>query len=199
MRKNVLPCRGTLYNQSEKRRCVMANDNDRIKAEMIKGINSGGAWFSTRENNYLKIGSSGQENRLYARECVIAEDGTMTGEAYSFGTDWFDISFHGRLVDIYIDPDSLKTWDVRYDREKGTYAAGDDGAGPSGSLLAFCRDADREALSGRVKAWHIDGAGFARNLEASELRMGRKKSILSLVDIVEEDGRKVAVTKDKNK
>lgn len=177
----------------------MAKDNDQIKAEMIKRINSGGAWFSTREQNYLKIAAGGQENSLYARECIIADDGTMTGEAYTFGTDWFDISFHGRLVDIYIDPDSLKIWDVRYDRDRGTYAAEGDGAGPSGSLLAFCRDADMEALSGSIRAYHIDGAGFARNLGASEMRMGRKKDIRSLVDIVEKDGKKTAVTKDESK
>ena len=39
---------------------AMGKDNESLKAEMISAIRSGGAWFSTRENNYLKIADSGE-------------------------------------------------------------------------------------------------------------------------------------------
>lgn len=177
----------------------MADSKDRLKAEMISRIDSGGAWFSTRPGSNLKIGAAGPGGSLYARECVIGQDGSMHGAAYTFARDWFDISFHGRLVDIYIDPDTMKSWDVTYDEARGAYFTSEGDRLTDTGLAEFCRQADKEAASGRISPYHIDGAPFAKNLEPSELRMGRGRSILSLVDIVEKDGKKIAVTKDQNK
>ena len=160
----------------------MGKDNDRLKAEMIEAIRSGGAWFSTRDNNYLKIADSGEGGGLCARECIV-KDGAVTGRAYTFGTDWFDISFHGSLVDIYVDPDTLKVWD-------------EDELNGSGKLAAFCRQADSEALSGDIHPYHIDGAPFAENLMPSEERMGRRGGILSKIGVAVVDGKKVPVTKE---
>ena len=160
----------------------MGKDNDRLKAEMIEAIRSGGAWFSTRDNNYLKIADSGEGGGLCARECIV-KDGAVTGRAYTFGTDWFDISFHGSLVDIYVDPDTLKAWD-------------EDELNGSGKLAAFCRQADSEALSGDIHPYHIDGAPFAENLMPSEERMGRRGGILSKIGVAVVDGKKVPVTKE---
>lgn len=161
---------------------AMGKDNDSLKAEMISAIRSGGAWFSTRENNYLKIADSGEGGRLCARECIV-NDGAVSGRAYTFGNDWFDISFHGRLVDIYVDPDTLKVWD-------------EEELNGSGKLAAFCRQADSEALAGNMHPYHIDGAPFAENLMPSEARMGRKDGILSKIDIAIVDGKKVPVTRE---
>lgn len=157
----------------------MAKQNDNLKSEMITRINEGGAWFSTRENNYLKIGRSGEG--LCARACVI-RDGELTGSAYTFGTDWFDISFHGRLTDIYVDPDTLRKWDFRYDPERGTVYDSAEGTTPPLQLTEFCRQADQEALQGVKDAFHIDGAGFASELTPSEAKMGRTRDIHSIVD-----------------
>ena len=168
----------------ERTECLaMGKDNDRLKAEMINAINSGGAWFSTRANNYLKI-APGDGGKLYARECIVS-NGEVSGKAYTFGTDWFDISFHGRLVDIYVDPDTLKVWEN--EELAGT-----------GNLAAFCRQADSEALSGNIYPYHIDGAPFAENLMPSEGRMGRGGGILSKFDIAIVDGKKVPVTKEEH-
>ena len=159
---------------------------------MIDEIFSGGAWFTTRENCFIKIGGSGNDGLMYARVCIIeakpdaaAVDTVLRGGAYTFGTDWFDISFHGRLIDIYVDPDTLKTWDIRYDEEHGTYMSPGNGLIKDGSLVEFCRQADQEVLSGAVnggiKAYQIDGAGFAKELPPSEKKMGRTKSIFELL------------------
>lgn len=165
--------------------------DDLLKAEMIDAIHLGGAWFTTRDNCFIKIGSSGNEDLMYARVCIIeaesksaAADNALRGGAYTFGTDWFDISFHGRLIDIYVDPDTLKTWDIRYDEEHGTYMSPGNGLIKDGSLVEFCRQADQEVLSGAVnggiKAYQIDGAGFAKELPPSEKKMGRTKRIFTL-------------------
>lgn len=179
---------------------IMAKDNDLLKAEMIDSINSGGAWFTTRENNYLKIGCTDNDDRLCARVCILKggslQDGSsdpagasgtqepvLTGKAYTFGRDWFDISFHGRLTDIYVDPDTLESWDIRFDPDKGTYQDPGSERSASGALMTFCSLADSEALAGVEGAYKIDGAGFADELMPSEERMGRRKGIFSLVDI----------------
>ena len=159
----------------------MADDRDAIKSEMIERINSGGAWFCTRPDNYLRIGLSPSDNLIYARECVLGE-GTITGGAYMFGTDWFDISFHGRWVDIYVDPDSLRYWELVYDEKSGTYRPADASALPE-RLAAFCRQAEQEAADGITGAFHIDGTGFTHDLVPSEERMGRKEDILAKVGL----------------
>ena len=74
-----------------------------LKSEMIERIRSGGAWFTTRKDKYVKIGFSEADNCYFARECFFKDD-ALEGGAYSFGTDWFDISFHGKYIDIYVDP-----------------------------------------------------------------------------------------------
>ncbi|MBQ6315512.1 MAG: hypothetical protein IKE85_01165 [Mogibacterium sp.] len=148
----------------------MADNNDLIKAQMIQAINNGGAWFSTRENNFLRIGAAGT---MLAKECIL-EDGRVTGNAYTFGTDWFDISMHGRWTDIYVDPDTLKVWEIDEDTDYSKFPA---------DLALFCREADEEALAGITGAYHIDGTGFAQNLKPSEERMGKKEDILSKVDL----------------
>ena len=180
---------------------------------MIAGINSGGVWFRTRENNYLKIGRSDTDDCLYAMACAVkpadagtsgagagasgcgdssstrgnAHGYTLVAGAYTFGTDWFDISFHGRLIDIYVDPDTLQHWDVIYSEPVLQLKDADGRIENASRLALFCRQADREIReameSGAVlKAFQIDGAGFARELEPSEAKMGRRKSIFSLVD-----------------
>ena len=160
---------------------IMGRDNDALKAEMINAINEGGAWFTTRENCYIKIGKSEAGELLYARVCIL-KDGALTGGAYSFGTDWFDISFHGRLIDIFADPDSLKYYDMRHDDEQGTYLNTDDGPVHEGSsLIEFCRKADEEVLAGNVRGFMIDGTGFAKELPPSEKKMGRTKDIFSII------------------
>ena len=178
----------------------MADNNDFIKADMIERINSGGAWFRTRENNYLKIARSDTDASMYALACAVkrAGDGGASGSegavncdagAYSFGTDWFDISFHGKLIDIYVDPDTLQRWDIVFGEE--LQLRSEDGRLENASKLAlFCKQADseiREAMESgtALKAFQIDGAGFAQELEPSEPKMGRRKSIFSLVDISE--------------
>ena len=83
----------------------MANKKEALKSGMIGNIRSGGAWFTTRKDKYVKIGFSEADNCYFARECFL-KDGSLEGGAYSFGTDWFDISFHGRYIHIYADPDS---------------------------------------------------------------------------------------------
>ena len=189
----------------------MTADNDRIKADMIAGINSGGAWFRTRENNYLKIGRSDTDDCLYAMACAVGPENVINAGAYSFGTDWFDISFHGSLIDIYVDPDTLQRRDIIY-TDSEVSAAEDsaenaerhsadlhrhepvlqlrdaDGRLENASRLAqFCKHADKEIREmidngTDLRAFRIDGAGFAHELDPSEAKMGRRKSIFSLVD-----------------
>lgn len=156
----------------------MSREQDLLKSEMTKQIYGSGAWFSTREDNYLKIGYSESDNRLYARECVF-RDGVLTGNAYSFGTDWFDISMRGRRTDIYVDPDTLRKWEIRYDPENGTKFRSSEGASnPPVQLMNFCREADREALEGIAGAYHINSAGFAEEMQPSEAGPAKLADIL---------------------
>ena len=138
----------------------MSSRKEALKSEMIEKIRSGGAWFTTRKDKYVKIGLSGADNCYFARECFF-KDGGLEGGAYSFGTDWFDISFHGKYIDIYVDPDTFRSWPVSYDPEYGTrYKDGEECAGQAERMLKFCKRADMEALSGLTDAYKIDGTNF---------------------------------------
>jgi hypothetical protein len=146
----------------------MKNNHDALKREMLDKIKNGGAWFCTRENNYVKIAYSETDNCLYARECFIKEDG-LEGGAYTFGMDWFDISFHGKYIDIYADADSFKSWNVWYDSEKGTcYKAEDRVREMAKRVMQFCKQADQEALSGDIAPYKIDGTNFDKIIEMSQ-------------------------------
>lgn len=172
----------------------MSENSDSLKKKMIDEIFSGGAWFTTRENCFIRIGGSGNDGLMYARVCIIeakpdaAADTVLRGGAYTFGTDWFDIRFHGRLVDIYVDPETLEAWDVRYDEKHGTYLNSENGRVKDGALVEFCSQADQEVLaavlnggSEGISAFPIDGTGFAKELPPSEKKMGRTKSIFELL------------------
>ncbi len=138
----------------------MKNKKEALKSAMIEKIRSGGAWFTTRKDKYVKIGFSAADNCYFARECFFKE-GSIDGGAYSFGTDWFDISFHGKYIDIYVDPDTFRQWAVERSPERGTYIK--DVQKPSGQterVLDFCRQADAEALDGIKDAYIIDGTNF---------------------------------------
>jgi hypothetical protein len=138
----------------------MNSKKEALKSGMIEKIRSGGAWFTTRKDKYVKIGFSEADNSYFARECFL-KDGVLEGGAYSFGTDWFDISFHGKYIDIYADPDTFKQWPVNYSAEKGTsYDKADDPAGQAERMLKFCKRADREALLGIAGAYEISGTNF---------------------------------------
>lgn len=138
----------------------MNSKKEAIKSEMIEKIRSGGAWFTTRKDKYVKIGFSETDNCYFARECFF-KDGIPEGGAYSFGTDWFDISFHGKYIDIYVDPDTFRQWPVGYSTERGTfYDKSDDPAGQAERILKFCKRADREALLGIKGAYEINGTNF---------------------------------------
>jgi len=138
----------------------MKTKKEALKSEMIENIRGGGAWFTTRKDKCVKIGFSEADNCYFARECFL-KDGTLEGGAYSFGTDWFDISFHGKYIDIYADPDTFKQWPVNYSAEKGTsYDKADDPAGQAERMLKFCKKADREALLGIADAYEISGTNF---------------------------------------
>jgi hypothetical protein len=128
---------------------------------MIEDIRSGGAWFVTRKDKYVKMGFSEEDGLIFARECFL-KDGTLEGGAYTFGTDWFDISFHGKYIDIYADPDSFESWEVSYDPARGTRIKdSDDAVGIAKRVLGFCRQADAEALAGIRNAYTIDSTNFS--------------------------------------
>ena len=138
----------------------MISKKEAVKGEMIEKIRSEGAWFTTRKDKYVKIGFSEADNCYFARECFL-KDGTLEGGAYSFGTDWFDISFHGKYIDIYVDPDTFRQWPVGYSTERGTFCdKSDDSAGQAERILKFCKRADREALLGIKGAYEINGTNF---------------------------------------
>lgn len=138
----------------------MSSKKEAVKSEMIEKIRSGGAWFTTRKDKYVKIGFSEPDNCYFARECFL-KDGTLEGGAYSFGTDWFDISFHGKYIDIYVDPDTFRQWPVSYAPEKGTcYKDGEECAGQAERILKFCRRADMETLHGITDVYEISGTNF---------------------------------------
>ena len=133
-----------------------------LKSEMLAAIRKSGAWFTTRNDTFIKIGYSPEDNCYFARECIF-RDGTMTGGAYTFGTDWFDISFHGKYIDIYVDPETFRRWDIVYDPENGTCGAGE--SGRQARMLGFCRQADQEALAGGLDAYQIHSANFSKIIE----------------------------------
>ena len=138
----------------------MKNTKEELKSGMIEKIRNGGAWFTTRKDRYVKIGFSSPDNCYFARECFL-KDGTLEGGAYSFGTDWFDISFHGRYIHIYADPDTFRQWPVSYSDEWGTwYDKDEDPAGQAERMLKFCTRADREALLGITDVYEISGTNF---------------------------------------
>lgn len=139
-----------------------------LQHEMLEKIRNGGAWFMTRAGKYIKIGFSDIDECYFARECFL-NDGDLEGGAYSFGTDWFDINFHGRYIDIYVDPETFKRWPVTYDPETGTrFDGSEECVGQEKRILEFCRQADEEALCGIKGAYRIDSANFDKVMELSE-------------------------------
>ena len=139
-----------------------------VKSEMIEKIRSEGAWFTTRKDKYVKIGFSAADNCYFARECFL-KDGSLEGGAYSFSTDWFDISFHGKYIDIYVDPDTFRQWPVSYSAGKGTvYEKSEEPSAQAERMLKFCKRADREALSGITDAYEIDGTNFDHIISVKE-------------------------------
>ena len=138
----------------------MSRKKESHKSVMIEEIRKSGAWFTTRKDKYVKMGFSEEDNCYFARECFF-KDGALEGGAYSFGTDWFDISFHGKYIDIYVDPDTFRQWPVSYSPEKGTtYKDGEECAGQAERVMKFCKQADREALLGITDAYEIDNTNF---------------------------------------
>jgi len=207
LRHRTVPLFPRDCDRLNRKECVMSGKTDKLKAEMLEKMRNGGAWFRTRKDNYLKIEFIPSDNCYYARECVIMpadrSSGNsienrpgITGGAYTFGTDWFDIHFHGfggKWLDIYVDPDTLRSWEVVYDDEGGISfepmqsaidgaenSAGDPGLPPS-KLKEFCIQADHEALAGLSDTYHLDGAAFARFLAPSEERMGKLEDIIPLI------------------
>ena len=165
--------------QAERVRKLSGREKDALKQQMLDRIWHGGAWFTTRTDNFMKIAYSAADECLFARECVLRE-GTLIGGAYTFGTDWFDISFHGRRIDIYCDPETFRSWEIVYDPDRGTMISTSEGdneppapvsSAKSQRLLKFCSEADQEVLGGAPSvrtAYHIDGAPFAKTISLSE-------------------------------
>ena len=138
----------------------MKSSKEALKSAMIDDIRSGGAWFTTRKDKYVKIGFNESDGCYFARECFM-KDGEPEGGAYSFGTDWFDISFHGKYIDIYVDPDTFRQWPVEWSAGRGTHYKGkDECVGQAKRVLEFCRQADEEAQAGINNAYQIDGTNF---------------------------------------
>lgn len=140
-------------------------DKDVLRKEMLDKIRSSGAWFCTGTDRFVKIIFSKEDNCYFARECFRKDDGSLEGGAYSFGTDWFDISFHGKHVDIYADADSFRDWDISHDEGK---SGGDDGPDDKEDtaerLLEFCKEADAEVRAGDPPAYRISGTNFEKIL-----------------------------------
>lgn len=147
---------------------VMNSKKEALKSKMIEDIRSGGAWFTTRKDKYVKIGFSGADNCYFAREC-FKKDGTLEGGAFSFGTDWFDISFHGKYIDIYVDPDTFEQWQIVYSAGNGTcFEKTDEKSERAERMLKFCKQADMEALTGIPEAYEIDGTNFDHIISVRE-------------------------------
>lgn len=143
-------------------------ESNKLQAEMMDAIRSGAAWFTTGKDKFVKIGYSKVDGCYFARECNL-KDGSLEGGAYSFGTDWFDISFHGKRIDIYTDPETFKRWDVLYDPVKGTAMKGvKDAVSIEARILEFCKQADREALAGNLEPFVISGTNFDKVIQLSE-------------------------------
>ena len=138
----------------------MESRKEVMKRGMVDKIRKVGTWFCTRKDKYVKIGFSEPDDSYFARECFLA-DGGLQGGAYSFGTDWFDISFHGKYIDIYADPDTFKVWPVSYSSERGThFEKSDERDARAERMLEFCKQADAEALAGITDPYHINGTNF---------------------------------------
>lgn len=132
----------------------------KLQAEIMEKILHGGAWFTTRRERFVKIEYSEIDGCYFARECNLKDD-SLEAFAYSFGTDWFDISIRGPHIDIYSDPDTFKTWEIWYERGTGTmfnsaYKATEIGK----RMIEFCREADREVLSEINEPYEISGTNF---------------------------------------
>lgn len=141
---------------------------EQLQREMLESIRAGGAWFSIRDDNNIKIGYSPEDDCYIARECRFRESG-LEGGAYTFGTDWFDISFHGKYIDIYVDPETFRRWPVVHDASRGThFESAKESAGIAERVLEFCKQADAEALAGVEGAYKIDGANFDKVMELSD-------------------------------
>ncbi len=146
----------------------MNSKKEALKSKMIEDIRGGGAWFTTRKDKYVKIGFSAADNCYFARECFF-KDGALDGGAYSFGTDWFDISFHGKYIDIYVDPDTFEQWQIVYSTGQGTrFEKSEETSDRAERMLKFCKQADREALSGIADAYEINGTNFDHIISVRE-------------------------------
>lgn len=137
-------------------------NKEKQRKEMLDRIRAGGAWFVTGTDRYTKIGYSKEDNCYFARECFL-ENGGLKGGAYTFGTDWFDISFHGRYIDIYADAETFKNWDIEADASKDGDVEGTNDLAMR--LLDFCREADEEALNTDIEAYRINSTNFDTILE----------------------------------
>lgn len=145
-------------------------EKEKLRKEMHDRILNEGAWFCVGQDRFVKIGFSKEDNCYFAREC-FRKDGGLQGGAYSFGTDWFDISFHGKYIDIYADAETFKDWGIKHDINK----TGDDSEmgeqdDTAMRLLDFCREADAEVMAGDPHAYSISGTNFDKILE---IRHGR--------------------------
>ena len=138
----------------------MQKDKELLQHEMLESIRNGGAWFTTWKDKFIKIEYSKADDCYFARECFKVEGG-LEGGAYTFGTDWFDINFHGRNIDIYVDPASFRRWPVSYDAVRGTFYDSEECIGMAERVLRFCKLADREALAGGLDPYKISGANFS--------------------------------------
>lgn len=131
-----------------------------LKRDMLEAITSGGCWFCTRKNKYVKIGYDEVDGVIFARECHLKDDG-MEGGAYTFAMDWFDLSVRPRSIDIYADAESFESWDIWYDSQNGTCnKTREDGRDPSLRLINFCARADQEALAGLPRYYTINSTNF---------------------------------------
>lgn len=145
-------------------------EKDKLRKEMLDRILNEGAWFKVGQDRFVKIGYSKEDNCYFAREC-FRKNGGLQGGAYSFGTDWFDISFHGKYIDIYADAETFKDWNISHDSAR----TGADGEAVSTEdtaqrILDFCREADAEVMEKDPAAYSISGTNFDKILE---IRSGR--------------------------
>ena len=139
-------------------------EKDTRRKEMLDKILKDGAWFCVGQDRFVKIGFSKEDNCYFAREC-FRKNGGLQGGAYTFGTDWFDISFHGKYIDIYADAETFKHWDISYDAGKTLESEPvDDKEDTAERLLEFCRAADAEVMEGDPAAYRIDGTNFEKIL-----------------------------------
>ena len=133
---------------------------NKLQAEMMDNIREAGAWFDIGREKYVKIEYSEIDNLYLARECDLKKK-DMEAKAYTFGSDWFDISFHGKYIDIYADADTFKKWEIWYEPGKGTQSKSSYKSLDIGKrIIEFCTKADSEALSGPSPCYEISGTNF---------------------------------------